>query len=261
MRLPLIQGLIRRRLLVNFRVDPDVIARQLPAPFRPKLHRGFAIAGICLIRLEQVRPVGVPAWLGLSSENAAHRVAVEWTDAAGQPREGVYIPRRDTGSELVFRAGGRLFPGQHHRADFQVNDAAGRITLAMRSRDDGLSVRLCARESDDWPADSCFPSLDESSAFFEQGRLGYSVTRDRNRLEGLELRTLQWDVRPLAVDEVASSYFVDETRFPPGSLQFDHALVMRDIPHEWRDFGNLRVEAAAGDRRPEGCGAGSRACV
>ena len=44
MRLPKVHGVIRRRLLVNFRVDPEVIARQFPAPFRPKLYRDTAIA-------------------------------------------------------------------------------------------------------------------------------------------------------------------------------------------------------------------------
>jgi hypothetical protein len=97
MRPPKVHGVIRRRLLVNFRVDPAVVAALLPAPFRPKRHDGWAVAGICLIRLEEIRPKGFPRLAGLSSENAAHRIAVEW-DEGGTTREGVYIPRRDTGS-------------------------------------------------------------------------------------------------------------------------------------------------------------------
>lgn len=108
-RLPVIQGLIRRRLLVNFRVDPAVMETFLPEPFRPKLHAGYAIAGICLIRLEDIRPRGLPGVLGISSENAAHRIAVEWEDESGRTREGVFIPRRDTNSCLNHLAGGRSF--------------------------------------------------------------------------------------------------------------------------------------------------------
>ena len=123
MRLPVIKGLIRRRLLVNFRVDAQVMTDYLPAPFRPKLHAGYAVAGICLIRLEQIRPVGLPSFCGLSSENAAHRIAVEWQDpTTGALREGVFIPRRDTGSWLNHWAGRRIFPGEHHLADFTVED-------------------------------------------------------------------------------------------------------------------------------------------
>src|SRR5690242_18691517 len=89
MRLPVIEGTIRRRLLVNFRVDPAVMQAQLPPRFSPKLHDGHAIAGICLIRLEAIRPRHFPALVGVSSENAAHRVAVLWTDEKGEQKEGV----------------------------------------------------------------------------------------------------------------------------------------------------------------------------
>jgi uncharacterized protein YqjF (DUF2071 family) len=69
MRLPVIQGTIRRRILANFRVDPEAIQRELPDRFRPKLQNGFAVAGICLIRLEHVRPRMTPEIVGITSEN------------------------------------------------------------------------------------------------------------------------------------------------------------------------------------------------
>src|SRR5438105_3781853 len=106
MQVPVIRGVIDRRILVNFRVDAAVLARLLPAPFRPKLVNGAGMAGVCLIRLRDIRPRSVPPFLGLSSENAAHRVAVEW-DQDGDTREGVFIPRRDTSSRLNTLAGGR----------------------------------------------------------------------------------------------------------------------------------------------------------
>src|SRR5690349_6638726 len=110
MGLPVIQGVIDRRILVNYRVDPQVLAKILPPPFRPQVIHDSAMAGICLIRLRNVRPRGFPAWLGIGSENAAHRVAVEW-DEGSQLRTGVYVLRRDTSSRLNILAGGRAFPG------------------------------------------------------------------------------------------------------------------------------------------------------
>src|ERR1700683_3947440 len=110
MQIPIIRGLIDRRILVNFRADSDVLARLLPAPFRPKLVNGMGMAGVCLIRLKSIRPRFLPAFLGISSENAAHRIAVEW-DEDGETTEGVFIPRRDTSSRLNTLLGGRLFPG------------------------------------------------------------------------------------------------------------------------------------------------------
>jgi len=134
--------MIRRRILVNFRVDPEVMQRQLPGRFRPKLHAGAAIAGICLIRLEQIRPAHLPGFMGLSSENAAHRIAVLWEDEQGGAREGVFIPRRDTDSVLNQLAGGRVFPGEHHAAHFQVTNAGDKIDLSMKSTDGEVAVQV-----------------------------------------------------------------------------------------------------------------------
>lgn len=230
---PSIYGLIRRRILVNYRIDAEAVQRHLPASMRPKLHAGYAIAGICLIRLEEIRPTGFPRLQGISSENAAHRIAVCWHDPAGEPHEGVFIPRRDTGSRLNHLAGGRLFPGEHHLADFDVADDGVRVTMAIRSRDGLMSVELRGVETDSLPPGSCFGSLAEASAFFEGGSVGYSARRDCCDLDGIELRTDGWQVRPLAVERVQSSYFEDRACFPAGSVAFDHALIMRDVRHQW----------------------------
>lgn len=241
MRLPVIQGVIRRRILVNFRVDPDVLRRQLPSPFSPKLQRGHAIAGICLIRLETLRPRWVPAFAGLSSESAAHRAAVTWRSDSGEAKEGVYIPRRDTSSWMNSLAGGRLFPGEYHHASFEIAETPESIDFRMTSKDDAVSIRLAGRRGGGLPSGSCFASLDEASRFFENGALGYSPVSGSKRLDGMELKTRFWRVEPLQVAAVASSYFADEARFPSGSVEFDCALLMRDVPHEWRGAEGLSV--------------------
>lgn len=245
-RIPVIAGVIKRRLLVNFRAQPEVVQRLLPSPFHPKLHRGYAIVGICLIRLEQIRPSGMPALFGISSENAAHRIAVEWADSAGK-REGVFVPRRDTGSVLNRIAGGRIFPGEHQVAHFVVAEAIDRIDFSMQSKDGSTSVRVVAQEAECLPAGSCFGSLAQSSAFFEGGCIGYSGNRESTRFDGLLLRTLDWSVRALSVRHVESSFFDDKTRFPSGTIEFDHALIMRDVRHEWQKVEDLHATVASLD--------------
>jgi uncharacterized protein YqjF (DUF2071 family) len=231
MKIPTLEGIIRRRLLVNFRVDPGATQKLLPYRFRPKLHRGHAIAGLCLIRLEQVRPAGVPPLFAFSSENAAHRVAVEWTTRQGETREGVYIFRRDTDSTLGQLACGRLFPGIHHPSEFQITDDNGEIDFTMTSRDGAADIRLHGAESDVLPPTSCFASLTESSRFFENGSLGYSPSRKPEHFDGLRLETKRWHVQPFAVSRAESRWLTENL---PGT-EFDHALLMRDIPHRWHN--------------------------
>jgi hypothetical protein len=49
----------------------------------------------------------------------------------------------------------------------------------------------------------------------------------------MELKTRTWEVSPLSVSTVESSFFDDAARFPEGAATFDNALLMRNIQHEW----------------------------
>jgi hypothetical protein len=243
MRIPVIRGLIERRILVNYRVDPEVLAELVPAPFRPRRIHGWGMAGICLIRLRGIRPRFIPETLGVTSENAAHRIAVEW-DEWGLTREGVFIPRRDTTSWLNVLVGGRVFPGEHHWARFQVDERDERYRIEMRARDDGVRLRVDGRLGTGLPESSIFHSMAECSDFFRRGSLGYSVTSDVHRLDGLELRCADWQVEPLEVESATSSFFEDRERFPEGSVEFDSALLMRNIEHEWHGRNSLCTREA-----------------
>lgn len=231
MRLPVIRGIIDRRILANFRVDPEPLARCLPAPFRPQLVGGFGIAGICLIRMKAARPKFLPAMFGFGSENAAHRIAVEWDDG-GKLRSGVYVPRRDSSSLMMSLAGGRLFPGVQHRADFETRETENEFFVSMKSRDGVAHVSVDGTVAETLPAGSVFQSVQEASKFFEDGSLGYSPDRGAT-FDGLELRCDEWTVQPMDVNEVQSSFFDNRDAFPEGSVTFDNALLMRNIDHEW----------------------------
>lgn len=229
MWLPKIHGYIDRRILVNFTAEPDVVRKIVPEPFRPKIYKEKAIVGICLIRLKKVKPKGLPDFTGISSENGAHRVAVEWEEN-GETKEGVYIARRDTSLRLNALAGGRLFPGKHYLARFNVKEDNGRYHIDFTSADN-TSISIDATESDYFDPNSIFGTLNNVSEFFEKGSVGYSP--NGNRYEGLKLQTYTWQMRSLAVQKVYSSYYENENVFPKGSIRFDNALLMTKIEHEW----------------------------
>lgn len=246
MQVPTLAGTIDRRILINYRIDPAVAARNLPSVFRPKLVKGQAIGGVCLIRLKHIRPVWLPLPVGIGSENAAHRFAVEWDTPEG-PREGVYIPRRDSSSMLNTWVGGRLFPGIHHHARFNVNEQDDRYDVAFESDDGQASIAVRTQVDDKLPVGSIFASLDQASAFFESGSLGYSQTREPDRFDGLNLDCAGWSVTPLRVLHNQSSFFNNPEHFPPGSVALDHALLMRDIPHRWSASKPLSCSISATD--------------
>ena len=244
MRMPAIRGMMDRRILANFRIDLEVMARVLPKPFRPQPANGYAIGGICLIRLKSIRPRAIPFPWGIRSENAAHRIAVEW-EVDGQHKKGVYIPRRDTNSRFNTLTGGTIFPGIHHHASFTVKESDNYYSVALQSDDGDTRVVVAGTVTDHLPDASVFGSVAEASDFFQCGSLGYSETHTEGRYDGLELRCDRWLVEPLELEHIESSYFQDESRFPRGSVDFDCALLMRDIPHEWHGREDLCCPASS----------------
>lgn len=241
-RFPPLRGVIDRRILLNFRIDAQAVEDVLPARFEPRTVGGYAIGGICLLRLRNVRPRGLPAAIGLRSENAAHRIGVQWA-ADGEIEPGVYVPRRDTSSRLTAALGDRTF-GRYGLADFDVDERDGRYDVAMRSRDGEANMRITASVADDLPDGSVFDGLDAASAYHRCAAIGYSPSSDGDRFEGVELTTDSWSVTPLAVEDVHASYFADESRFPADAVTFDNALLMRDVGHETRDVGSMCPQPA-----------------
>jgi hypothetical protein len=242
MWLDMIHGTIERRVLLNYRFDPAALQRALPRPFRPKLYHGYGVGGICMIRFSGLRPRFAPRWLGLGSENAAHRIAVEW-EQDGEQREGVFILRRDTSSHFNRMFGGRVFPGIFQKSLFKAQEATSSVSVRIVREDGGDEVAFAGHVAEGLPAASIFPSLAEAVGFFSLGATGYSATHTEGRYHGMELRCLDWNIVPLAVDEARSCFFDDRERFPAGTEQIDCALLMRGIAHEWHSRPDLYLSA------------------
>jgi uncharacterized protein YqjF (DUF2071 family) len=233
----LVDCTIERRLLVNYRIDPELVTAQLPEPFRPHIRSGWAVGGVCFIRLRNLRPPHLPGTIGLTTENVAHRFAVEWDDSEGT-HTGVYVPRRDTGSRFASFAGGRLFPGDYRLADFDIEDAGSQISIDVTSRDSvtQLSVRAHRVEV---LGGALFGSVGEAIDFFRHGSLSYSPGSKPGVQDGVGLDCPNWAAEPVSVDKMTSSLFDDSSAFPAGACTLDSGLIMRELPVRWIDQGRL----------------------
>jgi len=236
-----VRGTIARRILLNYRIDPRVAAARLPAGFAPKLVNGYAVGGVCLIRLEHARPFG-PRALGLSSENAAHRFAAFRVDRGGR-EDCVYIARRHSASRLNATLGGRIIPAVHHTAHIDALDDGTQIDLTLATAE-GWDVQVRVRRTPELRS-SVFGSIEAASGFFRTGAIGYSARRNGTTLDALRLETGRWQIRPLAIETARSEYFEDRALFPEGAIALDCALLMENVEHEWRRVDDVEGTVVA----------------
>jgi hypothetical protein len=153
----------------------------------------------------------LPAAAGLRSENAAHRIAV-WLDGPEGPQRGVFIPRRDTASSFNAVIGGRLFPGEHHLARFQVQERGNEVAVSMTTRDQTADARVRVTGAARLTGSDLFVDLKSASAFFRDAPVGYSARSSAASLDALELRAHAWQIEPADVITARSAFFEDPSR-------------------------------------------------
>jgi hypothetical protein len=226
-----INCLIERRLLVSYRIDPDRVAALVPAPFRPQVVNGHAVGGVCFIRMSALRPARVPASAGLTTENVAHRFAVEWDDERGG-HTGVYVPRRETNSRITAVLGARIFPGAYHLARFEVSESPDMIRIGVRSRDHAVSLAVTAKPATALDS-SIFACVDDATDFFRHGAVGFSPSGVDGCLDGVELHSTNWAARPMTISAMDSSVFDNAAIFPGGTCVLDSAMLMTNISARW----------------------------
>lgn len=237
MKLPLLDGIIDRRILINYRIRPREVKALLPPGVEPLVVNGYASGGICLLRLKKIGVKGMPSLLRIESENAAHRFLVKLKFPDGE-RPGVYIPRRDTDSILNEWVAGKMFSWPHSRATFSVYEEKGSYGVVVQRPDQQPILRVEAELADSFPPDSMFGSVEHASRCFEECEVGISPSAVGAKMKVITLKTHSWSVRPLQVKELQSTLFDDRSLFPMGTVRFDNALLMENIAHEWRPGGD-----------------------
>lgn len=121
-------------------------------------------------------------------------------------------------------------------AKFNVEEVDGNYAISFKSSDN-TSITIEAKKSESFNPNSIFQNLSTVSDFFENGRVGYSPN-GKTKFDGMWLKTDQWKVEALEVKSVSSSFFDNENDFPKESVQFDNALLMTNVEHEWHSVEN-----------------------
>lgn len=232
MKLPRLNGVIDRRILVNYRVRPDVVKSLLPLHLDPLIVNGYASAGICIIRLKDVGIYGSPSCFRMTSENTAHRFLVTFIKD-GEKMNGVYIPRRDTDSTLNVMLAGKIFSWPHYPATYEVVETIGRYSIKMKGKEKKTLLDIETHTVNKFPSGSMFDNIQHASDCFKSCSIGISPSTTADNFKVIELRTKRWAVKPLHVKKLTSTYFEDESLFPKSAIQFDNALLMTEIQHEW----------------------------
>lgn len=106
-----ISALVRERIVVNFAVEPSLLAAALPCEWlAPQEVHGKSVVSFCVLWLDRLTPSGWPSGLIARQISCAVRFGVI-NRTTGRP--GVYVVDRCTDSALASFATRLWFPGFH----------------------------------------------------------------------------------------------------------------------------------------------------
>lgn len=215
--------MVKHRMLINYRLDANFARTLVAEGMRPQLVNGYAVAGICHIVQNRLRPSWLGLPVGLAVEGTAHRIAVEWDDETGT-HAGVYIFMRHTNSRFANLFGGFFAPGVHNRA--RIASSIGGEVVRLELSADGYAADAEVAIADEFHSVLFRDDLQAASNFFRAGSIGWSPDR-HDRLEAVQIDSGQWTVSPATVLHLESAFY------DALGAELDNVIVLRDVPFDW----------------------------
>lgn len=190
----------------------------------------WAFVAVALVQTRQLRPQGLPAWLGNSFFLIGYRVFVRYTTAAGKRLRGLYILRSETDKRKMQWLG-NLFTGYHYRTiDIQHAAAEGRLTF--QSAQARLNIEVKAQSGEpELPVGSPFGSWAQARRFAGPLPFTFSYRPQTREVVIVEGVREDWHPQPMRVVQ-AQVGFIESLGLKEARLA--SAFSMQDIPYHWK---------------------------
>ncbi len=231
-------------LSLNYAVAPDMLARLLPAPLEPELHRGSAWVQVLMSSLREMRPQGLTGLVGFNFYQVSYRAAVRYRNAEGQWRRGGSFVRSETNDPLMRRLGNSLTEFKFHEfgeADMLMAREGDLLTFAVDPAPAYPGGRLVGvldtRPLPGPPVGSVWPSLEALheplvecyDAFGIADGYVYVLTIDRG----------PWNARFVRPVELYCEFMQEGAL--AGHARLDSVLHLRECPYRWRPLRRERI--------------------
>ena len=248
-------GRLAECLLLSYRTPAAPARGLLPRGLELVTRGGFAFWNVVASRVEHMRPAGLPEWCGVSYHHVAYRLHVQAQAANGDGTlRGLYFVRSDADSGVVGTLGNCLTDFRFHRADVELSNGNGVLTLAVRGRNEqpdprdgepagdvGDAIARVAVETGDAgaslapPPGSPFATAADAERVLKYAPLAMSVDLDGRYLKLVEVLRDEaaWSERPVRVLESHFRFF-DTLGLERQDVQLERATRVTPLEYRWR---------------------------
>lgn len=231
-------GTLTECFLLAYRTPAVSVQPLIPAGLELMTHGEFAFWNMVVSRVERMRPLGCPAFLGISYLHVAYRLYVRATVADGTAIQGLYFLRSDVDSRLISTTGDRFTDFHFHHGKIGLNRGTDGVVIQVAETANGLGDAELHLSEAPTSLSSCFASPEEAAAFLKYRPFGLSVAERKLKLAEVFRKETEWREHPVTVIDARWRYLESlgqhETRL-------ERATQVAPIDYRWRLGRTMRL--------------------
>jgi len=227
-------------LVLTYAVAPEILAPLLPPGLALDTYtspdgttHGFVAAGI--VSVTQLRPAGLPAFLGIACSLTGYRIFATFPTPAGRTMRGLFILRSDTDRWSILVGGNLLTRYRYRRARVRCHTDGTGLEVTVDSRDGRADLTVRADlGSCPAPLPPGSPFADAAAARRFAGPLPYTFDHERRTgsIVVVKAHRTQWRPVPVTVDVSRSTFFAQEP-FSGVRPVLANAFHVADLDYGW----------------------------
>jgi len=223
-------------VLISYRTPAQAVRHLVPGGLRLVEHHGHAFWNIVICRIDRMRPVGLPAFLGITYHHVAYRLLVQAPLARGGHLAGLYFLRSDADSRLIATGGNITTQFRFHQASIQLDDSASAVAARVASSTGGNATFHATRSrAFALPPDSVFDTIEQSRSLLKYRPLGLSVAPGGKRVDIAQVRR---DESMWCEDALDCGNITADWEYLRGigqhDLRIEAATIVRPMPYRWQ---------------------------
>ncbi|GAB3823817.1 DUF2071 domain-containing protein [Hymenobacter jeollabukensis] len=225
-----VEALLARTTVLTYAAPAAALQPLLPPCLTLNALDGRGFVAVALVQTRQLRPRGLPAWLGQDFFLIGYRLLVRYTSAAGKRLRGLYILRSETDRRRMTLLGNMFTSYGYVTVDIQQHAAGSRQRI--HSTQSGLDIVVDhAEAAPALPPGSPFADWAQARRYAGPLPFTFSYHAPERQVVIVQGRREEWAPQPVRVVAAEVPFLAQLTTEP---LTLASAFVTENIPYHWQ---------------------------
>jgi len=227
-----IEAFFKSSLVLTFAVPKENIQHLIPECLQlDTFNDTWAFIAVAMVQTKDLRPKGIPRFLGNDFFLIGYRVFVRFTNQAGKNLRGLYILKSETDKKKMQLFGNIFTHYNYTTTDITQKEESNQVEISSSRSNFKICIENNNDENISLPPGSPFTEWKEARRF--AGPLPFTFTYNSIKKEVLIIEGVRenWKPKPVKVLHHELS-FLNNLKIP--GIKLANAFIIENIPYYWK---------------------------